>query len=310
METENINLNVGHSVSDIPKNKKIVFYLLGITVLFFIFYFLLLSAPKNFPIGAVVKVEPGMSLRRISSILKQEKLIRSRPIFESLVIIFGREKNIISADYFFEKKLPVFEIARRIGKGEHHMAPISVTIPEGFNTEEIGVIFDQQLTNFNKEKFLSAAHELEGYLFPDTYFFLTNADEQEVLQLMNENFEEKIESLRPAIAVSGQTEHDIIIMASIIEKEAQGDSDRKIISGILWKRILIGMPLQVDAAMETYKKKGLPEKPIGNPGLEAIQAALYPQKSPYLYYLHDPDGNIHYAKNFAEHVANKSKYLR
>ena len=186
---------------------------------------------------------------------------------------------------------------------------ISVTIPEGFNTNQIGDTFALKLKNFNKANFLLQVNELEGYLFPDTYSFLNNMNETNVIKSMRDNFEKKVTPLLPEIAAVGKTENDIVIMASILEKEAQGDTDRKIISGILWKRISIGMPLQVDAAMETYKTKGLPENPIGNPGLEAIQAAIHPQSSPYLYYLHDKDGNIHYAKNFAEHVKNKLKYL-
>ena len=99
-------------------------------------------------------------------------------------------------------------------------------------------------------------------------------------------------------------------MASIIEREAKGDIDRGIISGILWKRISLGMPLQVDAVPDTYKTKGLPESPIGNPGLESIKVAIYPQKSSYLYYLHDKNGVAHYAKTFSEHDNNINKYLK
>jgi UPF0755 protein len=99
-------------------------------------------------------------------------------------------------------------------------------------------------------------------------------------------------------------------MASLVEEEAKGDEDREYISGILWKRLSINMPLQVDAAPSTYEKRGLPENPITNPGLEAIQAAIHPKNSPYLYYLHDKEGNIHYARNFEEHKANKLKYLK
>ena len=99
-------------------------------------------------------------------------------------------------------------------------------------------------------------------------------------------------------------------MASIIEREAKGDSDRGYISGILWNRINKNMPLQVDAALKTYKTKGLPEQPICNPGLEAIKAAIHPVLSNYLYYLHDKNGVIHYAKTFEEHKKNKLKYLK
>jgi UPF0755 protein len=121
-------------------------------------------------------------------------------------------------------------------------------------------------------------------------------------------------------------------MASILEAEARTTETRKIISGILWKRMEIGMPLQVDAPFQyiigkntfqlttndlkfdspynTYKYKGLPPGPIGNPGLDAISATVNPIKTNYLYYLSDVRGNMHYAKTFAEHVINKEKYLK
>lgn len=296
---------------DIPNsNKKNIAYILGFLVLFSLFYFLFLSAPLNFPVGTVVRIEPGMSLRSVSLKLKNENIIRSRVAFEIFVIIFDKEKHIISADYRFENKLPVFEVARKISRGEHDMAPVSVTIPEGFDVAQIADVFSKKLTNFNKNNFLLKTKNLEGYLFPDTYYFLTTNNEDDVIRSMSKNFEKKVAPLLPEIAKSGKTEKQIITMASIIEREAKGDADREIISGILWKRISIGMPLQVDAAPETYKAKGLPENPISNPGLLSIKAAIYPKSSPYLYYLHDKNGNIHYARNFTEHTENKLKYLK
>jgi UPF0755 protein len=167
-----------------------------------------------------------------------------------------------------------------------------------------------KLPDFDKNNFLLKAENEEGYLFPDTYFFFGTADEQDVLRYMNNNFKEKIMSIQPEINVSSKSEKDIIIMASIIEREAKGDADRGIISGILWNRIAKKMPLQVDSAPETYKTIGLPGAPICNPGLKAIEAAINPVSSPYLYYLHDKDGVIHYALTFAEHKQNKIKYLK
>jgi len=217
---------------------------------------------------------------------------------------------VVEADYYFENKLPVYEIARRVSRGEHHMAPVVATIPEGFNRNQIAEVFASKLMNFNKDRFLSATKGLEGYLFPDTYFFLNTDDDATVLSSMKDNFSKKIATVYSDIMSSHKIEREIIIMASLIEAEAKGDADRGFISGILWKRLSIGMPLQVDSAPETYKTKGLPKNPIGNPGLRAIMAAIYPQKSPYLYYLHDKNGNIHYARTFAEHVQNKFKYLQ
>ncbi|MEK7080807.1 MAG: endolytic transglycosylase MltG [Patescibacteria group bacterium] len=302
--------NVGYPASSVGKIKKVVFCAVGLIVFLSLFYFLFLSAPGNFPLGTIVKIEPGMGLHSVSSILKKQHIIRSRVAFEILVIIWGGEKHIISADYLFENKLSAFEVARRVSGGKHHMAPVAVTIPEGFDVNQIGDIAALELANFNKAKFLLGAKDKEGYLFPDTYFFFNNANETDVIKSMSDNFEKKINPLLPEIISSGQTKKDIVIMASIIEREAKGEIDRGVISGILWKRISIGMPLQVDSAPETYKVKGFPESPIGNPGLEAIKAAIYPQSSPYFYYLHDKKGNIHYARNFTEHSKNVVKYLK
>jgi UPF0755 protein len=250
----------------------------------------------------------------VSLELQKEHLIRSRRAFEAFVILFGRQKRVIAADYYFENKLPVYEIARRIVKGEHHIAPVTVTIPEGFDVSQVAETFTLQLPNFNKDNFLLKVKGLEGYLFPDTYFFLRTDDETDVIKSMSENFEKKIAPLRPDIGVHGKTEEQVITMASLLEKEAKGEVDREIISGILWRRVAGGMPLQVDAAPETYKTKGLPKNPICNPGLASIKAAIYIPGAhpllPYLYYLHDKNGIAHYAKTFAEHQANIKKYLK
>jgi UPF0755 protein len=308
---ENSFLGEKQPEPELPKlNKKTYLYTFSIFGFLLIFYYLFFSAPLNFPPSAVVNIEPGMGLRSVSLVLKKEHIIRSRVAFESFAIILGGDKKVQSASYLFENKLPVYSVAWRILNGEHGMPPVSVTIPEGFDIKQIADTFDVKLSNFDKTNFELIAKEKEGYLFPDTYFFLIADDEKKVLQSMSQNFNKKIAPLLTEIKSSGKTEKEIIIMASIIEREAKGDGDRGVISGILWRRISINMPLQVDAAMETYKKRGLPEGPIGNPGLEAIKAAIYPQSSPYLYYLHDKDGNIHYAKTFAEHKTNIARYLQ
>jgi UPF0755 protein len=291
-------------------DNKNIFYISG-GVLFLIFFTFLffLSPPSDFPVGTILKIESGESLRSVSLQLKEEHIIRSRTVFEAFIIIFGREKGVVATDYYFENKLSVYEIAKRISRGEHHIAPVVVTIPEGYDVTQIADTFSSKLPNFNKDKFMPDAKLKEGYLFPDTYFFLRIDNEQDVLKIISANFDKKIAPFLSSISSSGKTEKEVIIMASIIEREAKGNADREAISGILWRRIRIGIPLQVDAAPETYKAKGLPKSPICNPGVEAIKAAIDTQSSPYLYYLHDKNGNIHYAKTFAEHQANIAKYL-
>lgn len=284
-------------------------YSIVLIVIFLLTFSLFFNAPSNFPIGVILNIKEGSSLRSASKYLEENHIIHSRVLLETFVIIFEGEK-VVSGDYLFENKIPVFEVARRVSRGERHLAPIKVTIPEGFNVSEISKAFTSKLPNFDAENFILEAIKKEGYLFPDTYFFLTTDTEVDVIKSMSDNFEKKILPIRPEIISSGKNEKDIIIMASIIEKESKGDVDRGFISGILWKRITMGMPLQVDADMSTYRTKGLPQNPISNPGLKAIEAAIHPKSSNYLYYLHDKDGNIHYARTFAEHLSNKSKYLR
>ncbi|MFA6256986.1 MAG: endolytic transglycosylase MltG [Candidatus Paceibacterota bacterium] len=289
--------------------RKTILYIFGAVLFLGIFHFFLLSPPTNFPINQTVEIEKGASLRKVSAVLEENKVIRSRVAFEFFIILMGAELKIKPAFYSFDQKLPVFAVAWRLGGGKFGMAPVVVTIPEGYNNEEIAKAFEKKLPNFNQERFLILAKEKEGYLFPDTYFFLNTDGETEATRSLSENFDKKIEPLAGEIASSGKTLKQIITMASIIEGEASGDADRALISGILWKRFKIGMALQADAAPVTYKERGLPAGPISNPGLKAIQAAIQPELSPYLYYLHDKDGGIHYAKDFATHTANKKKYL-
>lgn len=288
--------------------RKTSFFVFLIFFLFILFYYLFFNAPTDFPKGIIVSIEKGETLRSLSFDLKEKKIINSRILFETFVILNGGEKYIAIGDYLFENKLPVFEIARRIVEKDRRLASVKITIPEGFDLSQIAEVASSKLRNFDKDNFLLQAKE--GYLFPDTYFFFSSDDEQDVLRSMNENFEKKIKSVRSEIVLAKKNEEDIIVMASLIEREAKGDVDRGYISGILWNRIEKNMPLQVDAALITYKKKGLPGSPICNPGIESIKAAIYPISSDYLYYLHSKDGVIHYAKNFEEHKKNKAKYLK
>ena len=150
---------------------------------------------------------------------------------------------------------------------------------------------------------------------------------------MLDNFDKKVTSdIRREIERQKKTLFEIITMASLIEKEVRTEEDRSVVSGILWKRLSIGMALQVDATIvyitgknttrisseetkinspyNTYRRPGLPPGPIANPGLSAIHAAIYPKESPYLYYLSTPDGNTIFSRTLEEHNKAKSRYLR
>jgi len=304
----NDNLKFGIGVDKFYVKSTYLFFA-GIFIFFAGFLFLI-RAPRSFQEGVIVNIPEGASLQKISHDFKDSGLIRSRALFEAFVISYGGEKRILPGDYLFEKKLSVEEVARRISSGKRNLAPIKLTIPEGYDRTDIAEVASLKIPNLNKDNFLALTKDKEGYLFPDTYFFFSTDNEQDVFKVMTENYEKKITPLRVEINSLGKTEREIIIMASIIEREAIGDIDRGYISGILWNRLKIGMALQVDAAPDTYKVRGLPDNPISNPGLEAIKASMYPQSSPYLFYLHGKDGQIHYAKTFDEHKRNKVKYLR
>jgi UPF0755 protein len=160
----------------------------------------------------------------------------------------------------------------------------------------------------NEFKIIAAAYE--GYLFPNTYVFSSADTPESIVGTLRDTFSKAIESLHPALATSTHSLPDIVRIAAILEREAKTKEDMRIIAGILWRRIALAMPLQVDAAPETYRIQGLPRVPIANPGLVAIEAALNPYASKYLFYLTGKDGLMHYAKTFAEHQANLERYLK
>jgi len=176
------------------------------------------------------------------------------------------------------------------------LVPLRITIPEGYTLKDIADKL-RPFKSFDRENFFRIAKE--GYLFPDTYFLSGKETEEKIVEIMENNFRKKVGEIKP----------EVLVMASLLEKESRLTEERKIISGILWKRLKAGMPLQVDAELDTYRYKELPPAPICNPGLESIEAAKNPVESEYWYYLHDKKGIIHYAKTFSEHQKNISKFL-
>jgi UPF0755 protein len=300
-------------------------------VIFLSFYFFTIYPPLNFPAGTVIKIEKGQTLDQVSNYFSSRDAIKSQLMFGILVRLVSSESGIIAGDYFFEKPVSVFKIAWRVARGYYGLTPVRVTIPEGVTAEEMLDIFSSKLSEFNPDDFLVLTKDLEGYLFPDTYLFLPNVEAPVVVRTMKNNFYEKIEVIKEELDQSDKSLEDIIIMASILEEEARTTETRRMISGILWKRIEINMPLQVDAVFpyingkntyqlsledlkidspyNTYKHKGLPIGPISNPGIDSILAALNPIPSDYLFYLSDRQGNMYYAEDFDQHRVNKFKYI-
>ncbi len=179
---------------------------------------------------------------------------------------------------------------------------------------------------------LDINESLEGYLFPDTYRIFNKATTSEIVGKMLANFDKKLTTeLREEIARQGKTIEEVITLASIVEKEVATGEDQKIVAGIFEKRLRDNYPLQSDASVNyitgkglvqptredtqidnphnTYKYVGLPPGPICNPGISSIMAVIYPNQTPYYYFLTTPDGQVIYSKTYSEHLANKGKYL-
>jgi UPF0755 protein len=267
-------------------------------------------APADFPAEKLLLIPEGSSMKTISKQLETEHIVRSPFLFDIFAILLGGDRKVNSGYYAFNTPIPVYEVARRVVRGDRQIPQYKVTIPEGFTRAQIADAVAEKLLDFNKELFLDLTKNKEGYLFPDTYFFFPFSKEEDVATKLSETFDKKIATVQSDIDSSGKKLSDIIVMASIIEEESSGKGDRTLIAGILWKRLEKGIALQVDTAPETYNRKGLPSMPITNPGLDSIIATLRPESSPYLFYLHDKNGDIHYAKTFDEHKKNIAKYLK
>lgn len=303
---------------------------LGIVFTGALFYFYL-SPPRDFPTGKVITIKNGTLFGATAVQFENENLVRSKNMLKLCVAMSGGDKRIGAGEYIFKEPIGTCALALRLIKGITGIPLFRATVTEGMSNQNIANVLAPNLPDFDPKLFVENAHIYEGYLFPDTYFLAMNATAQVVETTMRNNFDKKITPLKSIIELSGRSLKDVVIMASILEKEARTPEDQALVSGILWKRIKIGMPLQVDATFSyllgkksseltssdlaiksgynTYKNKGLPVGPIGNPGLLAIEAALNPKESPYFYYLSDKQDIIHYAKTFEEHKANKAKYL-
>lgn len=314
---------------DLIKRQKIVFYGVAALSLLYVLYVFFHLPPQDFPLGQVITVESGESLQSITTSLYDAHVIKSPFVFRTTVILLGGEKRVIAGDYLLDKKEGPADLAYRLVNGKFHLAVAKVTIPEGWNIFQISDYLKKNLINFDTKHFLALAKNKEGYLFPDTYFISESAKPESVIDRMNKNFTAKISSLN--LATSTHSLKDIIIVASIVEAEARTTESRKIIAGIIWKRIALGMPLQVDSTFSyingkntydltandliinspynTYVYKGLPPGPIDNPGIDAINSTINPTATKYLYFLSSKSGKMYYATTFEQHLKNKELYL-
>jgi len=297
-----------------------------------ILYFESFYPTDNFPTEQYITIEEGETLKSLSQSLEDVHIVRSAQWLEFLVRIRGGQRSVRAGDYYFAKPIGAMTVARIITTGAYGLEPMRITIPEGATVADMAIIYDKRLFKFDAESFLKKATPLEGFLYPDTYYFLPNVKEDEVIRVMNDTFDQRIAEFAQQIEESPYTLDEIVTLASIIEKEAWKPADQKLISGVLYNRLERGMLLQVDATFtythnkgtyqitteelkdednlyNTYVHKGLPPGPIAAVGYSALDAALNPTPSDYLFYLADRKGNTYFSTTYAEHLRKKRLYV-
>ena len=295
----------------------------------------------------IFAIKKGEGSKEIAANLEREGLIRWAPFFRIYVINKGVAKNLQAGQYQLSFAMSIPEMVKKFVSGD--VIKEKITIIEGWNLKDVAQYFEQKSIAKSEDFFQMAKKDfsnefsfledkptdldLEGYFFPDTYLINKEVSLEEIFKKVLSNFEKKLTpELKSEINRQNKTIFEIVTMASLIEKEVKTFEDKKLVSGILWKRLEVKMPLQVDATISyitgkkttkisieetqidspynTYKYQDLPKGPICNPGLESIISAIYPQKSDYWYYLSTPEGKTIFSKTLQEHNIAKAKYLR
>ncbi len=285
-----------------------------------------------------VQVQKGTSLKSISEILYERELIRDSLAFQLFIKWNNLDTKLQAGEYIIQRNLTFSEVAEVLQHGKS--SEIKVTIPEGSTIQQIDTILAKK-SLIEKGEFLNCASfceldftisNLEGFLFPSTYFVNPKTFViKNFIQRLHREFQKKIKSFRDDIASSGRTLNEVIIVASMIEREAANDFEMPEIADIIWKRLDNNVHLGIDATTRyekndwksplysedfekdspynTRKRRGLPPTAISNPGLAALNAAVHPKENPYWYYLHDRNGQVHFAETLEEHNRYKRQYL-
>ena len=317
----------------------VILIILGIIV-----YQLYIPLDSDSPQIKVIEISKGMNAKEIAHLLKEEGLIKNGLAFRVLAKVKGVENKLQAGEYELSSSLNLSRILSKIKKGEVLARPF--TIPEGYNIcqiaqilEEKGLAEKERFIALTKDtKFISRlgiqAKNLEGYLFPETYRVSKGMKEEEIIKLMASQFNKAVtEEDRKRAEELGFTFHETIILASIVEKETSAPEERAFISAVFHNRLKAKRPLQadptviyalgeafdgdlkkehlkIDSPYNTYRYRGLPPGPIGNPGKKAIQAALYPTDVNYLYFVSRNDGTHAFSFSLEEHNRAVWKYQK
>ena len=306
--------------------------LISIVAIVSLIIFWLHQAPVDFPVGETINIESGLTATEIVQLLQEKEVVRSSKLLYVVLVTQYDPASIKAGGHVFTAPLSTSDVARIITESSPPKQLVSVTLPEGFTVKEFAKIASVELGEFDSEEFIELASTSEGYLFPETYFVPTDYTAPELFDLLAETYLINTQTIRTDLESNKLTETGVLTLASIIEREANTPDSMSMVSSVLNNRLLLGMPLQADASIEyvlekplnelvpadlkidseynTYLYKGLPPTPIGNPGLMAIKAALYPAESDYYFYITDNNGEFYYAKTYAGHKLNIARHLR
>lgn len=325
----------------------IAIIILAITVAF-MSYLNIGSRPLDSQDSTLITVEVpnGTNTHEIGKILESKGLISNYGLFILKSKLEGLDGKYKAGQYHLSPSMSMDEIIENLISGNN--SSIKFTIPEGFNISKIIEVFEKKGL-INKETFTreiisgqydywflkdapSGKNRLEGYLYPETYYVYSNATEHEIIDKMLSQFNVVFtKEHRKRAEELGMNINEVITLASIIEREAVMSEERPIISGVFHNRLKSGMPLQscatvqyllgeqkavltiadtqIESPYNTYLVSGLPPGPICSPGIESINAALWPADTDYLYFVAKGDGSHAFAVTFEEHKKYKAMYI-
>jgi len=308
------------------------------------FLFVFISNPSQNGRGVVeLKVDRGEPFSSVVHRLKDKGVITNMRLFTLWARLWSLDKRIHWGLYRFELPMAPRNVLDQmvLGRGVFHR----ITVPEGLTQREIALLLEKEGLG-NSEKFLMAANDpafravlgieaqqVEGYLFPDTYYFPASANEQDILIAMVEHFEESFTPMMEEQARKlGLERHEVVTLASLVEKETGVEAERPLVSAVFHNRLRGRIPLQSDPTViyglkrftgnltrrdlrrpspyNTYVIQGLPPGPICNPGLSSLQAALLPAEVAYLYFVSKNDGTHFFSKTIREHNRAVNTYQR
>ena len=317
--------------------KKIILSLLGFFILLCLFlsvFFISNSSPiSSTPDTQLFVVNKGDGLDLIASRLQQASLIKNSLVFKVNSYLLGLHNRLRAGNFNLDPSMDNGQIIRNLTTGGSN--DVWIQIIEGLRNEEISTYLDEN-NIYSGKSFLYLAKDDQGYIFPDTYSIPQSKGLEFFIEQAKLNFDQKYQKAETSTN-NKQDKNTIVIIASLLEREARTLQSKQIVAGILYNRLSIGMPLQVDATVQyakdsqnqpkdywqpiskvdlslksdynTYQNPGLPPTPICNPGYDSIYAALNPTESAYIYYITGNDNQMHYALTLDAHHQNIQAYL-